>query len=288
MNAWIGTRGRSADRSAAVRPVVVKQVIATASESPSTIDAAAWATAAASPVCRHGGCAARYSAPWDSTARAIRVAAEAASNGNSPIAVSPESMIASAPSRTAVATSLASARVGRGDRIIDSSICVATITGRPATLAARSSRFCTRGISSIGSSTPRSPRATIAASATSRIRSKSSTAGRVSIFATIGTGRSPIAARSSSMSEGSRTKDWATRSTPRSRTCRSISRSRSVTGGRLSRSAGTFTPWWLPTEPARTHSVCTRSPSIPTTVSSTAPSARSTRSPTRRSFASPA
>ena len=33
-------------------------------------------------MCRHGGCAARYSAPWDSTARAIRVATEAASNGN--------------------------------------------------------------------------------------------------------------------------------------------------------------------------------------------------------------
>ena len=99
-------------------------------------------------------------------------------------------MIASAPSRTADATSVASARVGRGDRIIDSSICVATITGLSETLAALSSRFCTR-ISSIGSSTPRSPRATITASATSRICSKPSTAGRVSILATIGRGRSP-------------------------------------------------------------------------------------------------
>ena len=53
-------------------------MIATTSETPSTIEAAAWATAAASPACMQGGCAARYSAPWDSTAFAIRVAAEAA------------------------------------------------------------------------------------------------------------------------------------------------------------------------------------------------------------------
>jgi putative Mn2+ efflux pump MntP len=38
-------------------------------------------------------------------------------------------MMASVPSSTALATSLASARVGRGLRIIESSICVAVITG---------------------------------------------------------------------------------------------------------------------------------------------------------------
>ena len=73
--------------------------------------------------------------PRDSAALAILVAAEAASNGYSPIAVSPDSMMASAPSSTAFATSLASARVGLGARIIDSSICVATTTGRPAARA---------------------------------------------------------------------------------------------------------------------------------------------------------
>ena len=52
-------------------------------------------------------------------------------SGYWPIAVSPESMIASAPSNTALATSLASARVGRGASIIDSSIWVATIVGMP-------------------------------------------------------------------------------------------------------------------------------------------------------------
>ena len=50
------------------------------------------------------------------------------------MAVSAESMIASAPSKMAVATSLTSARVGRECVTIDSSIWVATITG---TLASR-------------------------------------------------------------------------------------------------------------------------------------------------------
>ena len=44
------------------------------------------------------------------------------------------SMTASAPSRTAAATSVTSARVGRGMRIIESSICVATMTGLPTAL----------------------------------------------------------------------------------------------------------------------------------------------------------
>ena len=49
--------------------------------------------------------------------------------GYFPIVVSAESMIASAFSLTALATSETSARVGSGELIIDSSICVATITG---------------------------------------------------------------------------------------------------------------------------------------------------------------
>ena len=47
------------------------------------------------------------------------------------MAVSAESMTALVPSNTALATSLTSARVGVGAWIIDSSICVAVITGRP-------------------------------------------------------------------------------------------------------------------------------------------------------------
>ena len=48
--------------------------------------------------------------------------------GNS---VSPESMTQSAPSKTALATSVHSALVGRGFFCMDSNIWVATITGLP-------------------------------------------------------------------------------------------------------------------------------------------------------------
>ena len=61
----------------------------------------------------------------------MRSITRTASIGYSPIAVSPESMIAEVPSRIAFATSDASARVGSGEWIIDSSICVAVITGLP-------------------------------------------------------------------------------------------------------------------------------------------------------------
>ena len=73
-------------------------------------------------------------------------------------------MIASAPPSTAPAASLASARVGRGSVRIDSSTCVATITGTPRARALRRISFCTRGTRSSGISSPRSPRATITAS----------------------------------------------------------------------------------------------------------------------------
>ena len=46
------------------------------------------------------------------------------------MAVSWESMTASVPSRIALATSATSARVGRLDVTIESSICVAVIDGR--------------------------------------------------------------------------------------------------------------------------------------------------------------
>src|SRR5918996_1531335 len=62
----------------------------------------------------------------------IRSIRATASTGYSPAAVSADSMRASAPSYTAVATSDASARVGAGLRIMDSSIWVATTTGLPA------------------------------------------------------------------------------------------------------------------------------------------------------------
>ena len=48
---------------------------------------------------------------------------------------------------------------------MDSSICVAVITGLARMFALRMICFCTTGICSMGSSTPRSPRAIMTASA---------------------------------------------------------------------------------------------------------------------------
>ena len=66
---------------------------------------------------------------------------------------------------------IASARVGVGASTMLSSMCVATITGLPAARAARTIRRCAIGTCSGGNSTPRSPRATITASAKSTISS---------------------------------------------------------------------------------------------------------------------
>jgi len=71
----------------------------------------------------------------------------------------------------ALATSLTSARVGRGQLTIESSIWVAVITGMPSALHLRISSFCSSGTSSAGISTPRSPRATITPSQSGRIAS---------------------------------------------------------------------------------------------------------------------
>ena len=92
------------------------------------------------------------------------------------MADSPESMMQSVPSRMALATSVASARVGRRLETMDSSICVAVMTGLPARLALAMSCFCRMAISSIGTSTPRSPRATMMPSVAFRISSKCSSA----------------------------------------------------------------------------------------------------------------
>src|SRR6266542_476585 len=217
----------------------------------------------------------------------MRVAASAASSGYSPTAVSAESITASAPSSTALATSFASALVGCWECCIDSSIWVATTAGTPLPRALRISSFCRTGISSIGSSTPRSPRATMMPSAHARMSSYAVMAGAVSILAMIGSGWRPMRSRSSWTSDAARTNDCSSPSTPVSRASSSPSRSRSVTAGSPSFSAGTFTPWPEPTLPERTTSVVTTSPSTEATRSSTAPSASRIRSPSSRSWASP-
>ena len=87
------------------------------------------------------------------------------------MADSAESMTQSVPSRMAFATSVASARVGKRLLAIDSSICVAVMTGLPARFAFAISCFCKVAIDSIGTSTPRSPRATMMPSLAARISS---------------------------------------------------------------------------------------------------------------------
>ena len=60
---------------------------------------------------------------------AMRVITSTQRMGCLPVVVSPESMTESAISSTALETSVTSARVGTGAWIIDSSMCVATMTG---------------------------------------------------------------------------------------------------------------------------------------------------------------
>merc|ERR1711935_995783 len=90
-----------------------------------------------------------------SASRAILAMMETASVGYSPLAVSPDNMTQSAPSRTALATSDTSARVGRGFETIDSSIWVAQITGLPITLQRPMIIFLSKGRpSQLGSRCP--------------------------------------------------------------------------------------------------------------------------------------
>mmetsp|Transcript_20402 Transcript_20402/g.81587 ORF Transcript_20402/g.81587 Transcript_20402/m.81587 type:complete len:234 (+) Transcript_20402:2137-2838(+) len=140
-----------------------------------------------------------------------------ASFGNLPPAVSPESMTASAPSSTAFATSEHSARVGRGFEIIDSSICVATMTGFPAFMQVEIIIFCARNTFSGGISMPRSPRATMIASHAATIASKLSRPSWFSILEMILTFSPPASSRvlrMNSQSDADWTNDAATKSTP--------------------------------------------------------------------------
>ena len=134
------------------------------------------------------------------------------STGYVPEAVSAESMTASEPSKIALATSEASARVGRELAVIDSSICVAVMAKRPISLALARICFCAIGTASGGSSTPRSPRATITPSLTRRISSRLSMACAFSSLATTLISPPPRVrriSRSPSMSLRRRTNDAA-------------------------------------------------------------------------------
>ena len=134
-----------------------------------------------------------------------------ASTGWRPTAVSWESITASVPSKIALATSATSARVGRVECTIDSSIWVAVIVGLGPPPASASRRFWTSGTSSIGSSMPRSPRATMIPSAASTISSALAAACGFSTLAISGMSepRERRCSRTGSRSSRRRTNDSA-------------------------------------------------------------------------------
>ena len=188
-----------------------------------------------------------------------------------------------------MATSDASARVGRGEEIIDSSICVATMTGLACRRATSMTCFCRNGTSSSGHSTPRSPRATMKPSKASTISSMLSIACGFSILAM--TGRkipsSRMMSRTSSTSAAERTNDSAMKSTVRWRAQRRSSLSFSDSAGTETATPGRLMPLLSLTGPGTTTRVCTSVPSTEVTSSRTLPSSMRTWSPSPTSPGSP-
>ncbi len=107
------------------------------------------------------------------------------STGYLPAADSADSITASVPSSTALATSETSARVGTGAWIIDSIIWVAVITSLFDSRAMRIMRFCSAGTAALPTSTARSPRATMMPSEASRMSCSAGIASARSILAII-------------------------------------------------------------------------------------------------------
>ena len=170
--------------------------------------------------------------------------------------------MASASSYTAFATSVTSARVGMGFSIMDSSMCVATITRLPFWAQSRIIRRCTLGNFSMAISTPRSPRATMTPSETSIISLIFLTPSWSSIFeiTLILSALSPRSSRNWWISSTSRTNDRAIKSTSCSIENKISRLSFSVIAGRLTRMPGKLT--WrllLRTPPSMTLHCITRS-----------------------------
>ena len=227
-------------------------------------------------------------APMPSAEHTMRPMVRTTLCGSTPTDVSPESMTASAPSSTALATSDASARVGREFSIIESSICVATITGLAFSRAIWITRFCTAGTCSSGISTPRSPRATITASNARMMDSSASTASGFSSLATTGTRRptSSMISCTSSTSAGERTNDNAMMSTPRRSAKRRSALSFSLSAGTEMSIPGSETPLLLDTGPPSVTRQTTSLPSTSVHTRPTLPSSTSRRSPGLASWAS--
>ena len=156
--------------------------------------------------------------------------------------------MASAPSNTAVATSETSARVGTGELVMLSSICVATTTGLPAARALPVICFCRIGTRSTGISTPRSPRATISPSDWAMTASRSAMAAGFSILDMMAAAW-PMSWRASLTSSPRCTNDSATQSTPRRRAKSRSALSLSVSGPTGSTVSGRLMPLRLASVP---------------------------------------
>ena len=206
-----------------------------------------------------------------------------------PTLVSPDSITASAPSSTALATSEASARVGAGLEIIDSSIWVATMTGLALRRAFSTTSFCSSGTRSSGHSTPRSPRATMKPSKALITSSRLSIACGFSILAMTGrwTFSSRMISRTRSTSLPERTNERAMKSTETPSAQRRSSSSFTDSAGTLTATPGRLMPLWSLTVPPTTTSVRTSSPSTSVTRSRILPSSISTWSPAETSPGSP-
>lgn len=145
-----------------------------------------------------------------------------------------------------------------------SSICVSTTTGLPAARAVRRIRRWIVGTSSAGISTPRSPRATMTASAPSMIASRCSIADGFSSLA-MTFARPPDRARTSATSSGRCTKDSATQSTPRS-----SAKARSMRSLSVRADSGSTAPTMLtPLRSSRRPPVSTRAVAVAAAASST-------------------
>ena len=190
-------------------------------------------------------------------------------------------MTASVPSKMALATSLASARVGRGFSIIDSSIWVAVITGLRQAAAWRITCFWMTGTFSGAISTPRSPRATMTPSATCRISSRWSIACGFSSFAITGTSLlcEAMIRFTSVTSAAVRTNERATASTPWSSPNSRSLRSFGVRAGIDRATPGRLIPLCSPSMPPFNTSHRTSFPRTLRTRSSMRPSLSRMRAP---------
>lgn len=210
-------------------------------------------------------------------------------SGYLPTAVSLEVMVASEPSRMALAQSEASARVGTGEFTMEPRTSVATMTGLAYWRASSMMRLVASGTSSSGHSTAMSPRAAMTPSKVLTISSRFSRACGFSILAMIGMRRpsSSMISWARSMSVAKRTKDMAMMSAPVRMAQRRSASSFSVRAGRETATPGRLMPLWEDTGPATTTLVYTLLPSTLVTSRRTLPSSIRIGSPGWQSPAGP-